>query len=271
MRERVTLGRDGADRRAAEALRAAIGQLCRGINVGMDEIGHTRWLAETFDLPGIAYPRTAKRHPSFTAGTSGWMHKHEHWLPRLIVRADKYNNAAVNVLETYILGHVVKGRLDAEIRPHRSDAGGARSLRLSYSNPPLQLMPAHDEEMAPSIRGVFLPAEGQIWASADFSREGGELMGANPSGLALCAPTVCAAAIPDCVQIQVKRYDPNCLESPRLWGARIGDPSIKKTPIMLRARAWTFPRRAGGTTRYVMTAPGIAQPACSSRSIDANR
>jgi len=139
------------------------------------------------------------------------------------------------------LGHVVNGRLDAEIRPRRSDAGGTRSLRFSYSNPPLQLMPAHDEEMAPLIRGVFLPEEGQIWASADFSREEGELMGADPSGLALCAPTVCAAAIPDCVQIQVKRYDPNWLESPRLWGARIGDPSIKKTPIMLRAWAWTFP------------------------------
>jgi hypothetical protein len=142
-----------------------------GINVGMEEIGRTKWLADTFDLQGIAYPRTEKGHPSFTAGNSGWMHKHEHWLPRLIVKADRYNNAAVNVLETYILGHVVNGRIHAEIHPHRSDAGGTRSLRLSYSNPPLQLMPSHDEEMAPLIRGVFLPEEGEVWASTDFSQQ----------------------------------------------------------------------------------------------------
>jgi DNA polymerase I-like protein with 3'-5' exonuclease and polymerase domains len=142
-----------------------------GVNVGMDEIGRTRWLAETFDLQGIAYPRTAKGNPSFTAGNSGWLHKHPHWLPRLIVKADRYNNAAVHFLEKYILGHVVNGRVHAEIHPHRSDEGGTRSLRFSYSNPPLQQMPAHDEEMAPLIRGVFLPEEGQVWASTDVSQQ----------------------------------------------------------------------------------------------------
>src|SRR5262249_29655743 len=120
---------------------------------------------------GIVFPRTEKGNPSFTAGNSGWMPKHPHWLPQLIVKADKYNNAAVNFLETYILGHVVRGRVHAEIHPHRSDEGGTRSLRFSYSNPPLQLMPAHDEELAPLIRGVFLPEEGEIWAKPDISQQ----------------------------------------------------------------------------------------------------
>jgi DNA polymerase I-like protein with 3'-5' exonuclease and polymerase domains len=142
-----------------------------GVNVGMAEIGRTKWLAETFDQQKIKYPRTEKGNPSFTAGTTGWMHKHSHWLPQLIVRADKYNNAAVNFLENYILGHVVRGRVHAEIHPHRSDEGGARSLRFSYSNPPLQLMPAHDEELAPLIRGVFLPEKGEVWAKPDVSQQ----------------------------------------------------------------------------------------------------
>ena len=30
----------------------------------------------------IDYPRTPKGNPSFSAGKSGWMAKHEHWLPR---------------------------------------------------------------------------------------------------------------------------------------------------------------------------------------------
>jgi DNA polymerase I-like protein with 3'-5' exonuclease and polymerase domains len=142
-----------------------------GANIGMAEIGRTAWLAETFDQQGIKYPRTEKGNPSFTAGTTGWMHKHKHWLPRLIATADKYNNAAVNFLETYILGHVVNGRVHAEIHPHRSDEGGTRSLRFSYSSPPLQLMPAHDEELAPLIRGVFLPEPDEVWAKPDISQQ----------------------------------------------------------------------------------------------------
>ena len=126
---------------------------------------------KTFDQHAIKYPRTAKGNPSFTAGTSGWMHRHEHWLPRLIVRADKLNNAAVNFLQHYILDHVVNGRVHAEIHPHRSDEGGTRSLRFSYSKPPLQLMTAHDEEIAPLIRGVFLPEEGEVWAKPDISQQ----------------------------------------------------------------------------------------------------
>ncbi len=140
-------------------------------SVGMDEIGRDKWLASTFDRHGIKYPRTKKGNPSFTAGTSGWMHRHEHWLPRLIVKADKLNNAAVNFLQHYILDHVVKGRVHAEIHPHRSDEGGTRSLRFSYSKPPLQLMTAHDEEIAPLIRGVFLPEEGEVWAKPDISQQ----------------------------------------------------------------------------------------------------
>jgi hypothetical protein len=75
-------------------------------NVGMAEIGRAKWLAETFDRHGIKYPKTAKGNPSFTAGNSGWMPRHEHWRPRLIVRADKLNNAAVNFVQGYILNHL---------------------------------------------------------------------------------------------------------------------------------------------------------------------
>jgi DNA polymerase I-like protein with 3'-5' exonuclease and polymerase domains len=142
-----------------------------GTRVGMEEIGRTKWLAETFDAQKIAYPRTEKGNPSFTAGTSGWMLRHPHWLPQLIVKADKYNHAAVHFIENHILGHVVNGRVHAEIHPHRSDEGGTRSLRFSYSNPPLQQMPSRDEELAPLIRGVFLPEEGEVWAKPDISQQ----------------------------------------------------------------------------------------------------
>jgi DNA polymerase-1 len=142
-----------------------------GARVGMEEIGRNKWLTQTFDQHGIAYPCTPKGNPSFTAGTTGWMHKHEHWLPWLIVKAAKAHNAATKFLATYILGHAVNGRVHAEIHPHRSDDGGTRSLRFSYSHPPLQQMTAHDDELAPLIRGVFLPEEGEVWAESDVSQQ----------------------------------------------------------------------------------------------------
>jgi RecA-family ATPase/DNA polymerase I-like protein with 3'-5' exonuclease and polymerase domains len=142
-----------------------------GTAVGMAEIGRNKWLAATFDHHGIKYPRTKKGNPSFTAGTSGWMHKHPHWLPQLIAQADKYNKAGADFLQAHILEHVVKGRIHAEIHPHRSDEGGTRSLRFSYSNPPLQQMAARDEEIAPLIRGVFLPEENEYWAKPDISQQ----------------------------------------------------------------------------------------------------
>ena len=139
-----------------------------GANVGMAEIGRNKWLAKTFDALGLDYPSTKMGRPSFTAG---WMHNHAHWLPRLVVKADKYNKAAVDFLGTFILDHVVNGRVHAEIHPHRSDEGGTRSLRFSYSDPPLQQMAARDEEIAPLIRGVFLPEEGETWAKPDVSQQ----------------------------------------------------------------------------------------------------
>jgi DNA polymerase I-like protein with 3'-5' exonuclease and polymerase domains len=142
-----------------------------GASVGMEEIGRTAWLAATFDRLGIKYPSTEKGAPSFTAGITGWMPKHSHWLPQLIVKADKYNNAAANVLQGYILGHVVNGRIHAEIHPHRGEANGTKSFRFSYSDPPLQLMPSRDEALAPLIRGVFLPEEGEFWAKPDASQQ----------------------------------------------------------------------------------------------------
>lgn len=68
----------------------------------------------------------------------------------------------------------------------------------------------------------------------DFARVNGDQMGADPAGLAVAALVTCAAAIPDRVQIKVKRHADWC-ESARLWAALIGPPSAKKSPIISAA------------------------------------
>lgn len=70
-----------------------------------------------------------------------------------------------------------------------------------------------------------------------FAVRQGTIMGADPAGLAMAALTVCAAAIPDSIAIQVKRNDPTWRENARLWTALVGPPSRKKTPIFKAALA----------------------------------
>ena len=75
-----------------------------GTPISMAELGSKKWKVRTFDAQGIAYPRTEKGNPSFTAGPTGWMDKHAHWLPQLIVKADKSHGAATKFLETTFSG-----------------------------------------------------------------------------------------------------------------------------------------------------------------------
>ncbi len=152
--------------------------------VGMEEIGKNKWLERIFQshAPDIRIPRTepTEKHPdgqpSFTAGSTGWMPKHPHWLPQLLVAADKYNNAAKKFLQGYIIDYAHKGRLHAGINQllGEDDSGaikGTRTYRFSYSDPPLQQMTSRDEDLAPRIRGVFEPEEGEYWLSADYSQQ----------------------------------------------------------------------------------------------------
>jgi hypothetical protein len=166
---------DAADRARVLLLRkrdAALAELSEqlGCAIGMHEIHGKKWLAETFDRLDIKYPRTEKGNPSFTAGKTGWMLGHAHWLPRLIATANKYDKATTDFLQK-LIDYAVRGRIHAEINPHRSEDNGAKSFRFSYNDPPLQQMPSRDEELAPLIRGVFLPEEGELWAKPDASQQ----------------------------------------------------------------------------------------------------
>lgn len=70
-----------------------------------------------------------------------------------------------------------------------------------------------------------------------FARRQAAIMGADAAGMAMSALTVCATAIPDCIEIQVKRNDPTWREHACLWVALVGPPSRKKTPVFKAAMA----------------------------------
>jgi hypothetical protein len=69
----------------------------------------------------------------------------------------------------------------------------------------------------------------------DFALDRGRAMNADMSGIAASCLAVCAAAIPDGIKLQPKKFDEEWLESARLRVVLVGPPSTMKTPIMSAA------------------------------------
>jgi DNA polymerase I-like protein with 3'-5' exonuclease and polymerase domains len=139
-----------------------------GSRVDMKLINSSRHLQVLFDEHGAPYPAGG-------GFSKDWMEKADHWLPQAIVKARFLNDMSEKFLGTYILGYSNRGRIHAEINQLRDDEKGTRTYRLSYSNPPLQQMPARGDAskaaIAAMIRGAFLPEDGDVWCAGDYSQQ----------------------------------------------------------------------------------------------------
>lgn len=82
----------------------------------------------------------------------------------------------------------------------------------------------------PALKPDLLPS-----VIADYVFPVADQMGVDPAALAMSALTVCAASIPDQVELQMKAHDPTWKESARLWTALVGLPSTKKSPALSNA------------------------------------
>jgi DNA polymerase I-like protein with 3'-5' exonuclease and polymerase domains len=125
-------------------------------------------IAKAFDKLGIDYGKTPKGQPSFT---KSFLATHPHPVAQAIVDAREYNKASGTFVETLIDYSRYDGRIHGHINQLRSDEGGTVSGRLSMANPNLQQIPSRHPEIGPAIRKLFVPEEGEIWASLDFSQQ----------------------------------------------------------------------------------------------------
>ncbi len=132
------------------------------------EIWAAKSLADAFDKLSVSYPRTTTGAPSFT---KAFLTAHEHPLAKMVVDARALNKIQGTFISS-IMKHVGDdGRIHGHINQIRSDDGGTVSGRISMNNPNLQQIPARDPELGPMIRSLFLPEEGEKWASIDFSQQ----------------------------------------------------------------------------------------------------
>jgi DNA polymerase I-like protein with 3'-5' exonuclease and polymerase domains len=146
------------------------------------DVRSPQFLEKLFTQEGIPFPRTEKtKQGSFSAD---WMEKYDHWLPQALVDIIRYEDAAQKFLANYLTGYAHRGRIHAEVHQFRSDDGGTKSHRFSYSEPPLQQMPSPDKDPTDALKKViteratgtlirrcFLPEQGEAWGSVDFSSQ----------------------------------------------------------------------------------------------------
>ena len=125
-------------------------------------------IARGFDNLGIAYPKTEAGAPSFT---KTFLESCEHPIAKDIIEARELNKTYGTFLQPYIDLSAGDSRIHPHINQLRSDEGGTVTGRLSMANPNLQQVPARHEIIGPLVRNLFLPEEGQLWASCDFSSQ----------------------------------------------------------------------------------------------------
>jgi len=83
------------------------------------------------------------------------------------------------------------------------------------------------DTVPPELHAGHIPA-----ALFPFVADTAERMGVDPVSVALGCLVACASVLSDAWRLQPKRADYTWTESPRLWAAIVGDPSILKSPVI---------------------------------------
>lgn len=125
-------------------------------------------LAKVFDAAGLAYNKTPTGRPSFT---KDFLKAVDHPIANQINLIRKLAKLRGTFVESYILNSHINGKVFGQFHLLRSDEGGTRSGRLSSSTPNLQNIPSRDDELAPLVRGLFIPNPNDVqWRRYDYSQ-----------------------------------------------------------------------------------------------------
>ena len=130
-------------------------------------------LAQAFLDRGLPLARTAKSGQ--WSVTKDWLKANEgDELVDLVQAGRKVNT----VVTTFLDGHfskTVNGRIHCEFLQLRDEDGGT-GARLASRNPNMLNIPSRDEELAPLVRGLCLPEEGEDWERHDQCLTGGTVV-----------------------------------------------------------------------------------------------
>ena len=154
-------------------------KLAIGRQVGIKDVQSPRLMEKIFKSEGLHIarhePTAAMKKKGQTEGNPDFstdvIENIDHWLPKMVVQARKMQDAGEKFVGTYLMDFVHRGRIHAEIHPTKTEAGGTRTTRLAYSDPPLQQMPSRVAWTKQRIRGAFLAEPGEVWGAHDYSQQ----------------------------------------------------------------------------------------------------
>ena len=136
-------------------------------------------MAAFFDQEGVPYPRTKTGKPSIT---KEWMMVCPHPAGQLIREVRMWEKYRTTFVRGYILDAHVNGRIHGRFHPLKGDDNGTISGRYSSSMPNLENIPAGEKDsttltidgevrkLGKWIRAMFVPDEGEVWSSDDYSQ-----------------------------------------------------------------------------------------------------
>jgi DNA polymerase I-like protein with 3'-5' exonuclease and polymerase domains len=147
-----------------------------GVNVPFNDVWKAEIIAKPLEAIGCKVPITPKtKKPSIK---SEYLDTIKHPVAEAIRRARKVNKIRTTFAQS-IRDHMVKGRIHCVFHQLRSSGDededgegvGARYGRCSSANPNMQQQPNRDPEIGPMWRGIYIPEEGKLWGSFDFSSQ----------------------------------------------------------------------------------------------------
>jgi len=140
-----------------------------GIKIDASSIYTPSVLQEIFDKVGEKYEVTEKNKQIKIEKVS--LLESENPIIRSLALAREFNKAHTTFVDSY-LKFAINGRIHADINQlKKEDNKGTVSGRMSMSYPNLQQVPSRNPLVASKIRSLFLPEEGEQWASLDYAQQ----------------------------------------------------------------------------------------------------
>lgn len=173
---RIDLDRlDMIDRWALEQETEALAQVkhLTGIAVRVGDVWKPEVIAPALEHIGVKLKKTSQGKPNIDKELLASI---KHPVADALERARKVNKLRTTFGQS-VRDHMVNGRLHCtfnQLRRQKDDeadgTAGAAYGRLSCEHPNLQQQPARDE-FATMWRAIYLPEEGEQWASNDYSQQ----------------------------------------------------------------------------------------------------
>lgn len=145
-----------------------------GVNLLAEDLTKSEAAVRVVESLGFKCPLTVKtKKPS---ATKDFLFSLDHAVCKLLLRARRINKVRKTFVGS-VRRHAVKDRIHCtfnQLRRTSDDEDEEEEgtiARLSCVDPNLQQQPARDPELGPMWRSIYLPDEGGIWASNDYSQQ----------------------------------------------------------------------------------------------------